>query len=122
MAIFIKRIYDAPEPSDGYRVLVDRLWPRGLRKDDAIVDLWLKAIAPSPELRRWYGHDPERFDEFAARYEAELADKADAVAQLALRVEIQDVTLLTATRAVQFSAAQALADMFSAEKLRAKAS
>ena len=122
MAIFIKRIYDAPEPSDGYRVLIDRLWPRGMRKEDAIVDLWLKAIAPSPELRRWYGHDPERFDEFCTRYEAELADKADAVAQLALRVDIQDVTLMTAARAPQFSAAQALADMFAAEKLRAKAS
>lgn len=116
MAIFIKRIYDAPEPSDGYRVLVDRLWPRGLRKEDAIVDLWLKAIAPSKELRRWYGHDPERFDEFAERYAAEIGDNAEALAQLELRVDIQDVTLLTATRAPQFSAAQVLADYFSESK------
>ena len=122
MAIFIKRIYDVPEPGDGYRVLVDRLWPRGLRKEDAIVDLWLKEIAPSAELRRWYGHEPERFEEFAIRYEAELQSKGDALAKLQMRVDIQEVTLLTAARAPQFSAAQVLSDYFGRAKLRAKAS
>ncbi|MFT4210755.1 MAG: DUF488 family protein [Microbacterium sp.] len=69
----IKRVYDAPEPEDGYRVLVDRLWPRGLTRQRADLDLWLKDVAPSPELRTWWGHDPARFAEFAARYTGELA-------------------------------------------------
>ena len=69
----LKRIYEAPEPSDGLRVLVERLWPRGLSKDRAQVDLWLKDIAPSRELRTWYGHDPTKYTEFRGRYEAELA-------------------------------------------------
>ncbi len=69
----IKRVYDAPEAADGYRVLVDRLWPRGLSKERADVDLWLGAVAPSPALRTWWQHDPARMDEFAARYRAELA-------------------------------------------------
>ncbi len=122
MAIFIKRIYDVPEPSDGYRVLVDRLWPRGLRKEDAIVDLWLKDISPSVELRRWFGQEPERFEEFARRYEAELQSQPEALAKLQERVDIQEVTLLTSARAPQFSAAQVLSDYFARAKLRAKAS
>ncbi|MBM6991840.1 MAG: DUF488 family protein [Prevotella sp.] len=68
----IKRIYLPAESSDGFRILVDRLWPRGLKKDDARIDLWEKALAPSTELRQWFGHLPERFPEFAARYESEL--------------------------------------------------
>src|SRR5271157_5114508 len=67
-----RRVYDEPQPSDGRRVLVDRLWPRGLAKAAAHVDEWLKAIAPSDELRRWYGHDPAKFDEFRRRYGDEL--------------------------------------------------
>jgi uncharacterized protein YeaO (DUF488 family) len=69
----IKRIYDAVSPDDGYRILVDRLWPRGVSKERAALDLWLKEIAPSPELRTWFGHKPERFKEFAIRYEQELS-------------------------------------------------
>ncbi|WP_101622372.1 DUF488 domain-containing protein [Bifidobacterium parmae] len=82
MSIIVKRIYDPPEPSDGYRVLVDRLWPRGMSKQRASLDLWMKNIAPSPGLRKWFGHDPSRFDEFAERYRAELDANAEAVGAL----------------------------------------
>jgi len=81
MGVQIKRIYDEPAATDGYRVLVDRLWPRGMSKERAGLDLWLKDIAPTPELRTWFGHDPERFAEFTARYTAEL-DANPAVHQL----------------------------------------
>lgn len=77
----IKRIYEAPAPADGYRVLVDRLWPRGVTREHAELDLWCKDIAPSPDLRTWWGHDPARFTEFSDRYRAELAANP-AVAQL----------------------------------------
>jgi uncharacterized protein YeaO (DUF488 family) len=70
----IKRVYDEPGSDDGFRVLVDRLWPRGLRKENAVLDVWMKEIAPSPELRKWFGHDPDRFAEFSALYNKELAD------------------------------------------------
>jgi uncharacterized protein YeaO (DUF488 family) len=72
MSLRIKRIYDAPTSEDGYRVLVDRLWPRGVTKEKAALDLWLKEVAPSPALRTWFGHKPERFTEFSHRYIAEL--------------------------------------------------
>jgi uncharacterized protein YeaO (DUF488 family) len=74
MALRIKRIYDEPASEDGYRILVDKLWPRGVSKEKAALDLWLKDIAPSPELRTWFGHKAERFAEFSRRYEAELED------------------------------------------------
>lgn len=96
----VKRIYDPPDLADGRRVLVDRIWPRGLRKEDAPFDIWLRDIAPSTQLRRWYGHDPERFDEFSRRYQAELHDAAhaDAFARLQEYAKAGPVTLLTATR------------------------
>ena len=72
MTFQIKRIYELPQPSDGTRVLVDRLWPRGIKKTDAHLDCWMKEVAPSTELRRWFGHLPARFDEFRRRYEEEL--------------------------------------------------
>ena len=81
MTIQLKRVYQAPSKSDGTRILVDRLWPRGLSKEKARVDLWLKEVAPSTELRKWFGHDPERWPEFKARYKAELKHNT---AQLAL--------------------------------------
>jgi uncharacterized protein YeaO (DUF488 family) len=71
--IHLKRAYAPPSPNDGARILVDRLWPRGLRKSDATIDRWLKELAPSTDLRKWFGHDPSRWDEFRRRYEAELA-------------------------------------------------
>jgi uncharacterized protein YeaO (DUF488 family) len=96
MAICIKRVYDEPARQDGYRVLVDRLWPRGVSKQKAALDLWFKDVAPSAELRTWFGHKPERFSEFTARYQAELASNA-AVDQLnALAKEHSVITLLYA--------------------------
>ena len=80
--IRVKRIYDPPDEEDGARVLVDRLWPRGARKDTAKLTLWLKDIAPSAELRRWFGHDPARFAEFSRRYRAELSANKDAVGRM----------------------------------------
>jgi uncharacterized protein YeaO (DUF488 family) len=92
----IKRIYDEPAADDGYRILVDRLWPRGVSKEQAHLDEWLKDIAPSPELRTWFGHDPARFDEFKVRYEEEL-DVNPAVKVLAETVKTSPkVTLLYA--------------------------
>jgi uncharacterized protein YeaO (DUF488 family) len=94
MAIAIKRVYEPADPGDGFRVLVDRLWPRGESRERAAIDLWLKDVAPSPELRRWWNHDPARMDEFAARYDAEL-DENPAVATLrAVAEEHAVVTLL----------------------------
>jgi uncharacterized protein YeaO (DUF488 family) len=81
MTIRLKRAYDAPAPSDGRRILVERLWPRGLSKEKAAVDLWLKDVAPSTELRRWFGHDPERWDDFRRRYREGLRRRPEDVAR-----------------------------------------
>ena len=109
--IDVRRIYDV-DAGAGYRILVDRLWPRGVRKDDAHLDEWLKDVAPSAELRRWYGHDRVRFDEFAHRYEAELGrpPAADAVHRVHDLARSRRVTLLTATRDVAYSGAAVLRD------------
>ena len=96
MATQIKRIYEAATKGDGYRVLVDRLWPRGVSKEKAALDMWLKDVAPSPELREWFGHKPERFAEFSARYETELQSNP-AVAELRQIIkDNKNVTLLYA--------------------------
>ncbi len=107
----VKRVYDAPGADDGSRVLVDRVWPHGLRKQDAKLDHWIRAVAPSTELRRWYGHDPDRFEEFARRYEAELTAPEPAAALDRLRelARAGPVTLLTATRDPSRSQAAVLA-------------
>src|SRR5439155_13104647 len=109
--IRIGRVYDVPERGDGGRLLVDRLWPRGLRTEDARFDTWLRDIAPSTELRRWYGHRPERFDEFARRYRAELrgGEAAAAVRNVLDLAERGPITLLTATRDLEHSGAAVLA-------------
>jgi uncharacterized protein YeaO (DUF488 family) len=108
-----RRVYEPAEPSDGRRVLVDRLWPRGLSKDRAHLDEWLKAVAPSDQLRRWYGHEPAKFAEFRQRYEAELEepDQAEALRQLREEARSGPVTLLTATRDLQHSEAEVLAEL-----------
>jgi uncharacterized protein YeaO (DUF488 family) len=96
--VAIKRVYDEAGEGDGMRVLVDRLWPRGLSKERAHIDLWLKEIAPSNELRAWFGHDPAKFDEFRHRYEAELASGPghEALARLRQLARQQPVTLVFA--------------------------
>jgi uncharacterized protein YeaO (DUF488 family) len=105
-----RRVYEPAEESDGRRVLVDRLWPRGLSKERARLDEWLKAVAPSDELRRWYGHEPAKFAEFTRRYDAELEDPERAEAMRHLREEVRSgpVTLLTATRDLERSEAAVL--------------
>jgi len=96
--IQVKRIYDKPSRKDGLRVLVDRLWPRGLTKERAAVKLWLKDVAPSTELRKWYGHDPAKWKEFQVRYRKELRMKKDALKQLKHESEEQTVTLVYGAR------------------------
>jgi uncharacterized protein YeaO (DUF488 family) len=96
--IKIKRIYQEPDPRDGLRFLVDRLWPRGISKEQACVDRWLKEIAPSDELRRWFGHDPAKWDEFRGRYLAELQDQRSLLDEIVGHARKETVTLLYAAR------------------------
>jgi uncharacterized protein YeaO (DUF488 family) len=107
----IRRIYEPPKPSDGFRVLVDRLWPRGVAKKRAALDLWMKEIAPSTELRRWFGHDPKRWPEFQARYRAELDDHAAELAQLRSHARKGTVTLLFGARDVEHNEAVVLREI-----------
>ena len=94
----VKRIYDPPAPSDGFRVLVDRLWPRGLSKDTAAFDEWMKDIAPSAELRRWFGHDPVRWNEFRQRYAEEVGQHQDLLDDLRKRARHGPITLVYSAR------------------------
>ena len=98
MELAIKRIYEEPAQNDGYRVLVDRLWPRGMSKERAVLDDWCKDIAPSTELRKWFGHRPERFEEFKARYRDELQHNPKLAEILAEWHKHDKVTLLYGTR------------------------
>jgi uncharacterized protein YeaO (DUF488 family) len=113
--IKVARVYEEPEPDEGERVLIDRLWPRGFRKGDPRVGRWMPAVAPSTELRRWYGHQPERFDEFADRYADELKTEegAQALAELRAMVRGGPVTLVTAARDLDGSHVAVLADLLS---------
>lgn len=96
--IRIKRVYDPPSADDGRRVLVDRLWPRGLSSATAHIDLWLKEVAPTTELRTWYGHDPLRWDEFRVRYRQELHNQGQILAELRRWSTAETVTLLFAAK------------------------
>ncbi len=109
----VRRIYDEPSRQDGTRVLVDRIWPRGMTKDRARLDEWCKQVAPSPELRTWYAHDPQRFAEFGRRYRAEVAEaeRANAVDHLRVLARAGALTLLTATKQADISEAAVLADL-----------
>lgn len=111
--IRVKRVYDEPTPDDGTRILIDRLWPRGISKERARIDLWLKEVAPSQELRTWFGHDPEKFAEFRQRYEAELASGAAHEALIALRDLAQQgpITLIFAARDAEHANARVLQDV-----------
>jgi uncharacterized protein YeaO (DUF488 family) len=106
--IALKRIYEDPCPEDGFRVLVERLWPRGLTKERAAVDLWLKDVAPSPELRKWFGHDPDRWEQFQERYRRELRGKKDAVRLLRQKAKEGLVTLVYGARDEQHNGALVL--------------
>ena len=106
--IHLKRAYEEPSRNDGLRILVERLWPRGLSKERAAVDVWLKDLAPSPELRRWFSHDPDKWEEFQKRYWAELDSHPDAVAELRRRAREGPVTFVYAARDEQHNSALAL--------------
>ncbi len=100
MALRVKRIYEEPEEADGERILVDRIWPRGLSKEKVRLSEWRKDLAPSGELRKWFGHDPERWEEFVRRYRAELEEggKLEELRELGRLAEEENVTLLFAAR------------------------
>jgi uncharacterized protein YeaO (DUF488 family) len=112
-AVQVRRVYDDPSPEDGQRVLVDRIWPRGVSKARADLDEWCKQVAPSTELRKWYGHDPAKFDEFARRYRDELKGGEQATAYDGLRARSANgrLTLLTASKRSDISEATVLADL-----------
>ena len=111
MDIRRKRAYDAPATSDGYRVLIDRLWPRGVSKTDAEIDEWARELAPTTALRTWFGHDPERFDEFRERYTEELATHDDKVRELRARARRRRLTLVYGARDQEHNDAVVLAEL-----------
>ncbi|MBN1455739.1 MAG: DUF488 domain-containing protein [Methanomicrobia archaeon] len=110
MAINVKRIYERPSENDGFRILVDRLWPRGISKDKANVDLWLKDIAPSTELRKWFAHKEERWEEFKKRYFDELEHKTELLDTIHEKAVKGYVTLLYSAKNDTFNNAVALAE------------
>jgi len=108
----VKRVYEAPAKEDGFRVLVDRLWPRGLTKEKAKVDLWLKEISPTDALRKWYQHDPEKWLEFKRRYFSELKDKKESLDLIQNKAKKETVTLLFGSKEERINNAQALKEYF----------
>jgi uncharacterized protein YeaO (DUF488 family) len=106
--IKIRRVYDKPDPADGVRILVDRLWPRGLSKEAAKVDVWAKNLSPSHELRKWYGHDPEKWEEFKKRYFAEMDGNPADVENLKEQIRGHAVTFLYSSKEERLNNAQAL--------------
>ena len=106
--IRLKRAYDEPSKQDGLRILVERLWPRGVSKENAAVDLWLKDLAPSTELRKWFGHDPAKWDEFRKRYWSELGEKGDLLTLLTHRTTEGNVTFVFAAKDEERNSAVAL--------------
>jgi uncharacterized protein YeaO (DUF488 family) len=111
VAVRLKRAYEPAATADGYRVLVDRIWPRGLTRQDARLDEWARELAPSTELRRWFGHDPERFDEFRRRYTEELAAQEGKLRELRRRARRETVTLVYAARDTEHNDAVVLAEI-----------
>ena len=109
----IKRAYDEPGNGDGLRILIDRLWPRGITKSKLKLDAWVKHLSPSNELRKWYQHDPEKFAEFRKRYVAELKQEGEGLAELRASVQGRTVTLLTATKELELSHATVLRELLS---------
>jgi uncharacterized protein YeaO (DUF488 family) len=108
MSIRIKRIYDPPSPQDGFRILVDRLWPRGLSKEKAKVDLWLREISPSNELRKWYAHDPDKWTEFKKKYHEEIKEKKEEFDLLRKKAREGTVTFLFSSKEGKLNNAAAL--------------
>ena len=115
MEIRGKRIYEPPEPGDGYRLLVDRIWPRGVSKQSASLDSWMKEVGPSTDLRRWFAHDASRWGEFKRRYAVELAGRQDLVAEILSLARDRPVTLLYSARDTDHNQAVALAEFLAAK-------
>ncbi|HYB20366.1 MAG TPA: DUF488 domain-containing protein [Thermodesulfobacteriota bacterium] len=109
--IKIKRIYDPPSPGDGQRILVDRLWPRGMKKEEAHIDEWLKEISPSNELRKWYSHDPAKWPEFKRRYRAEISRETDLLKRIKNEGKKGTVTLLFSSKELELNNATALKEI-----------
>jgi uncharacterized protein YeaO (DUF488 family) len=107
----IRRIYEDPSPGDGHRVLIDRLWPRGVSRERARIDEWARELAPSDELRRWFAHEPAKFEAFRDRYRGELADQRDRLLELARRAESGPVTIVYAARDQHHNNARVLAEL-----------
>ena len=116
MNIKLKRAYEPAEKDDGFRVLVDRLWPRGVSKEKAKLDLWLKEIAPTTELRKWFGHDPAKWKEFQRRYLGELRQNAEPVKLLQDKAKTDTVTLIYAARDEEHNEAAVIRDLLSKKK------
>lgn len=110
--ITLKRVYEKPAAADGYRILVDRLWPRGLTKEKAQVDLWLKDLGPSTELRKWFGHDPIRWQAFKTKYRRELKAKQPLLHEIETRAQQGPVTLLYGAKDTQHNEAVVLKEQF----------
>lgn len=106
-----KRVYEPASPEDGRRVLIDRLWPRGVTKANARIDVWRRELAPSDELRRWYGHDPKKFRTFRERYRMELLRRRDQVADLVIEAEQGTLTLVYGARDPRYSNARVLKEL-----------
>ena len=113
-----KRVYDPPAAADGLRILIDRLWPRGLTKEEAAIDEWMKDVAPSTELRRWFAHDPEKWREFQRRYRAELKEKSDLIRDITDRAASRNVTLVYGARDEVHNDAAVLASIVRARLAR----
>jgi uncharacterized protein YeaO (DUF488 family) len=107
----VKRVYEPAESEDGYRVLIDRLWPRGVSRERARLDEWARELAPSAELRTWFNHDPERFDEFRRRYRRELDAQREQVTELRRRSRVEPVTLVFSARDVEHNDAVVLGEL-----------
>ncbi|HHT0594093.1 TPA: DUF488 domain-containing protein [Legionella anisa] len=114
--IKIKRIYETPDSSDGYRILVDRLWPRGVKNETAAIDLWLKEVSPSNALRQWFNREPDKWQEFQKRYAQELTEKQELFATITTHTENQTVTLLYSAKDAKHNNAQALLEFIHARK------
>lgn len=113
----IKRVYEEASKEDGYRVLVDRLWPRGISKEKAHIDLWLKEIAPSNELRKWFGHDPEKWQEFKTKYKKELNENEDALKELVSLIKKHShMTLLYGAKDTEHNQALVLHELLTKHK------
>ena len=113
--IRLKRAYDEPAQNDGRRVLIDRIWPRGVKKEDLALDDWCKEVAPSNDLRQWFDHDPEKWDQFKQRYFEELADRPDAISDLAKTAREGRLTLVYAASEEKFNNAVALKEYLEEE-------